>query len=70
MKTLNKIKLNNLSAENLSEKQMKEIKGGAGICSCSCYYEGSGGSSTHDNCNANKALGYYSGSGSNDYICS
>jgi natural product precursor len=56
MKTLNKIKLNNLSAENLSNKQMKEIKGGAGVCGCSCYYAEEGGSSTSANCFANEDL--------------
>jgi natural product precursor len=56
MKTLNKIKLNNLSAENLSNKQMKEIKGGAGSCGCSCYYAQEGGSGTDDNCFANQDL--------------
>jgi natural product precursor len=62
MKTLNKIKLNNLSAENLSEKQMKEIRGGdeTASCSCACHWADQGGSSTMENCSANKALGYFS----------
>jgi natural product precursor len=57
MKTLNKIKLNNLSAENLSDKQMKEIKGGNDpYCYCSCYYAQDGGSGTDDNCFANQDI--------------
>ncbi len=71
MKTLNKIKLNNLSAENLSEKQMKEIKGGAGegYCGCSCLYEGNGGASSNDNCTANARGHYYSLGGASDHLC-
>jgi natural product precursor len=62
MKTLNKIKLNNLSTENLSEKQMKEIRGGEADpkCFCACNYAGQGGSSTSDNLNANCAEGIWS----------
>ena len=70
MKTLNKIKLNTLSDENLSEKQMREIKGGtSNACYCSCYYQGNGGSSSHDNCNANNSSGYTSGQGGNQWLC-
>ena len=60
MKTLNKTKLNNLSAENLSEKQMKEIKGGSASCYCGCYYAGQGGSTTSDNLFANCDVGLWS----------
>lgn len=75
MKKISKLKLNSISQEQLSNRQMYKIKaGGPGIpsgdggggdddggrtCYCSCAYEGGGGSSIHDNCRAN----YYIGSG-------
>lgn len=58
MKKLNSLKLSEMAAENLSDREMKEIKGGRS-CGCSCYWAGGGGSSTNDNCVAN----YYQGSG-------
>jgi len=75
MKTLNKIKLNNLSAENLSEKQMKEIRGGGGLvtCTCSCYWEDQNGSSADNNCKANTinngTEGGHSSEGDNQKTC-
>ena len=46
---LKKIKLNKLSDDALAQRQMKGLKGGSPCCSCGCYYEYSGGASTHDN---------------------
>lgn len=54
---IKRIKLNALSAEGLRQKEMNAIVGGTRICSCSCYYANSGGSSSSDNKNANYALG-------------
>jgi len=56
--------LNSLSAENLSEKQMRDIKGGDFTpitCTCSCYYADQNGSSTNANCSANYSLKPYGG---------
>ncbi len=57
MKRLNNLKLYELTADNLSDREMKEIRGGGRQCSCSCRWEGSGGSSTDDNCDANYGTG-------------
>ena len=46
---LKKIKLNKLSDDALAQRQLKGLKGGSPCCSCGCYYEYSGGASTHDN---------------------
>ena len=54
---LQNIKLNNLAENNLVNREMKQIVGGAG-CQCSCHYAGEpGGSSTNANGNANAAGG-------------
>ena len=50
---LKKIKLNKLSDDTLAQRQMKGLKGGSPCCSCGCYYEYTGGASTHDNGCAN-----------------
>ena len=50
---LKKIKLNKLSGDALAQRQLKGLKGGSPCCSCGCYYEYSGGASTHDNGCAN-----------------
>ena len=43
----------------IKTKEMLSIVGGVGIdCSCSCYYQDQGGSSTGDNKMANYAYGY------------
>ncbi|MDR2651895.1 MAG: TIGR04149 family rSAM-modified RiPP [Prevotellaceae bacterium] len=47
------IKLNKLAKNTMEEKEMHHIKGGHPGCSCSCYYEGNGGSSVNDNGMAN-----------------
>ena len=54
-----------MSSENLSEKQMKEIKGGDEPgCFCTCYFATYGGSSTTDNYSYNtkgKLISEYAG---------
>ena len=58
---MKKIKLNNLSARKMSEKQMDVVNGGYDTCQCSCYYENEpGGSSTLNNAIANSSSGYHS----------
>ena len=59
---MKKLKLNVLSEGNLSKLEMNQVKGGT-CCGCSCYYAGSGGSSTNDNGNANNASGLVSSKG-------
>ncbi|MCH4895908.1 rSAM-modified peptide [Marinilabiliaceae bacterium JC040] len=56
---MKKIKLNNLSARKMSEKQMNVINGG-NSCGCSCYYHNRGGSSESSNYSANNESGLYS----------
>jgi natural product precursor len=53
MKKLEKLKLNALSEANLLDREMNGLRGGERFCTCSCYYEGKGGSSSGDNRNAN-----------------
>jgi natural product precursor len=63
------LKLNTLAQNAMKEKEMHQIKGGAG-CGCSCYYANSGGSSSADNGCANSAHGWYSHKGTNEaYVC-
>lgn len=57
---LKKIKLNKLAENSLTERQMKDVKGGDKCCICSCAYMHRGGSSTHDNMSANHKGGYSS----------
>lgn len=62
MKTLNKLKLNELQFNEMTSRELKEIKGGDRHCSCSCYWAGSeGGSSVRDNCSANFYVGSQGG---------
>jgi natural product precursor len=56
------IKLNQMAKKAMNEKEMNLIKGG-GLCGCSCYYGGSGGSSIFDNAVANRAGGLKSEKG-------
>ncbi len=51
MKKIKKLKLNQLSKDELGKREMNYIKGGD--CCCGCWYAGSGGSSTYDNGMAN-----------------
>ncbi|MCI1779800.1 MAG: TIGR04149 family rSAM-modified RiPP [Bacteroidales bacterium] len=57
---MKKLKLTNLENNNLSEKEMNNLRGGTS-CGCACAYEGTpGGSNTSDNYNANNAEGKHS----------
>ena len=53
MKTLKKIKLNGLNDAELKDREMDALNGGDRTCGCGCNYEGSGGSTTHNNGTAN-----------------
>jgi natural product precursor len=72
MKKLGKLKLtqlNTLNEQDLAEKQMNALRGGR-QCSCSCYYENYGGSSSSANMGANYNIGGsggYSTNGCNQY---
>ncbi|GAB1360643.1 hypothetical protein MASR1M31_24630 [Porphyromonadaceae bacterium] len=50
------IKLNQLAKNNLSAREMNNIKGGDWTCTCSWYYANNGGSSTMDNGCANAQI--------------
>ncbi|GHV58369.1 hypothetical protein FACS1894182_10340 [Bacteroidia bacterium] len=70
MKKLSRLKLNVLSEQSLEQRQMNELRGGEpydSTCSCSCYWESSGGSSTADNAETNAKSGYTSSQGCNQY---
>jgi len=41
----------------LNREEMKDVKGAARVCGCSCYYVGSGGSSVEGNGGANFGSG-------------
>lgn len=64
-----RFKLNALSAEGLRQKEMNAIMGG-NSCSCSCYWEGKGGSSINDNNMANYEHNYESVHGCNQFTYS
>lgn len=55
------VKINEMSKQRLSKKEMSLISGGDGngvvICSCGCQYADSGGSSINANCAANNLRG-------------
>jgi natural product precursor len=55
------LKVNRIEKENLSEKEMNQVRGG-NTCGCGCLYADKGGSSTYDNANANLADNKFSGS--------
>lgn len=65
MKTISKLKLNQLSKAELERRDLNQIKGGECCCSCAC----AGPSSTSDNARSNQGYGvagdkeYGSGSG-------
>ena len=60
MKKIEKLKLNQLSKDELKKRELNHIKGGSDeCCKCCCGYSGEpGGSSTKDNWSANQALGH------------
>ena len=68
MEKTKNLRLNLMSANKLKNKYMDALLGGNGICTCSCYWEENGGSSTNDNGAANYKLGSgYSLEGCNYY---
>lgn len=67
MKLLGRLKLNQLNAEELKQRQMNALRGGYN-CGCGCNYVFEGGSSNLDNYNANVA-NEYSQSGGGNYMC-
>ena len=62
MKKLSKLKLHELAAENLSNREMKNLKGGYtstdGMCHCGCNYANYNGANSTDNCFANNTTRY------------
>jgi natural product precursor len=69
MKNLNKIKLNKLSSEKMTNRDLGMLRGGGdnGDCVCGCRYSNDGGSSNADNGNANNAGGYQTEGGGTFY---
>ena len=68
---LKKIKLNKLSDNALAQRQLQGIKGGGNgvhVCGCGCCYAGAGGSSSHDNREANFSQGHFSPGCENEWI--
>lgn len=67
MKTIGKLKLNQLNQAQLSKNELNRLKGGSRCCICGCAYSNQGGSSTTGNGNANNGGGssglYSPGSG-------
>ena len=57
---IKRFKLNELSANELRQKEMNAIVGGKDPCGCSCAYAGNGGSSANDNMHANYNFDYSS----------
>jgi len=58
MKQIERLKLNQLSKEELQKRELKQLKGG-NLCKCCCGYAGEpGGSLTTSNMTANYQSGY------------
>jgi len=58
MKTIGKIKLNQLSKAEIEKRELCNMRGGQ-CCGCGCHYSGGGGgSSAQGNMSANWASGY------------
>jgi len=53
---MKKLKLTSLNKDVISEREMKNLKGG-NYCECSCYYADKGGSSRDNNGDANYGSG-------------
>ena len=59
MKKIEKLKLNQLSKDELKKRELNQIKGGSDeCCKCCCGYVFEGGSSTMENYSANFAAGH------------
>ena len=62
-------KIDDLTINKLMKpKQMNQVRGGASICTCSCYWEGNTGSTVSANMNANSSYGIPSRHGCNQYV--
>lgn len=64
MKVLSRLKLTQLNAEELAQRQLNALRGGYN-CGCGCNYQDCGGSSQGENYNANVANGYTESGGGN-----
>lgn len=64
MKKLERLKLNQLSREELKKRELNQLKGGTGEC-CGCYYQFENGAGTAENYSANIAQGYSKSYGGN-----
>ncbi|MCD7932600.1 MAG: TIGR04149 family rSAM-modified RiPP [Tannerellaceae bacterium] len=61
MKILKKLRLTQLSQNEMNQREMNALNGGSSFCGCGCHYSGAGGgSSTAGNYNANQTNGYSS----------
>ena len=63
---LKRLKLSDLSDKSLKDKEMNALRGG-NCCTCSCYWEDRGGSSSMDNLDANHSSYTSSVDGCNQY---
>ena len=64
MKKISKLKLNQLSKNDMEKREMNNLRGREGpCCGCGCHYSGSGGSSAYDNLNENYINGQHSPGG-------
>ena len=64
MKTLSRLKLNQLNAGEFVQMQMNALRGGY-KCGCGCNYVDAHGSSIGENYNANVSNGYTESGGGN-----
>lgn len=64
MKTLSRLKLNQLNAEELEQRQMNALRGGYN-CGCGCYFWETNGITTDQNYNSNVSNGYSESYGGN-----
>lgn len=63
------LKLNKLSDDALTQRQLQTLKGGKGLyCRCACAYVNQGGSSTQDNGFANRDMGKQSSQGGTYFL--
>ena len=64
MKTLSRLKLNQLNAEELEQRQMNALRGGYN-CGCGCNYIETGGYPIGESYNSNLSNGYTQSYGGN-----
>lgn len=66
---MKKLKLNQVERNNLTNKEMNNLKGGAWLCTCSCYWADQGGASIQENAKANALIpgGGHSTEGGNQW---